>query len=82
MVTGAAIKLLLVGGKEDPALVSQGKDLMSLELSKVGQQLQSALGTYHTIMLCLSFQLCPVMNVTIFCVLSNILLVLLKGEKV
>ena len=51
MVTGAAIKLLLVGGKEDQALVDQGKDLMSLELSKVGQQLQSALGTYPTIML-------------------------------
>ena len=55
MVTGAAIKLLLVGGKEDPSLVGQGKDLMSLELSKVGQQLQSALGTYPTIMLCLVF---------------------------
>ena len=39
MVTGAAIKLLLVGGKEEQALVDQGKDLMSLELSKVGQQL-------------------------------------------
>ena len=43
IVTGAAIKLLLDVGQE-AEMTGQGGDLMTMELSRLGQQLQSALG--------------------------------------
>ena len=44
IVTGAAIKLLLDVGQE-AEMTGHGGDLMTMELSRLGQQLQSALGT-------------------------------------
>ena len=47
LVTGAALKVLLVGAGADTQLVQGGpSDLLSMELSKVGQQLQTLLGNY------------------------------------
>ena len=44
---GSAIKLMLVGDQE-PGV---GGDLMSMEISKVGHQLQTLLGTMFTMIL-------------------------------
>ena len=43
IVTGAAIKLLLDVGQE-AEMTRQGGDLMTMELSRLGQQVQAALG--------------------------------------
>ena len=43
IVTGAAIKLLLDVGQE-AEMTRPGGDLMTMELSRLGQQLQEALG--------------------------------------
>ena len=44
IVTGAAIKLLLDGGGEAEMTGGSGGDIMTMELSRLGQQLQSVLG--------------------------------------
>ena len=56
-MTGAAFKLLLVGGGEaetgaaaggGAVGVAGGGDLMTVELSRLGTHLQAALGRHHT----------------------------------
>ena len=52
-MTGAAFKLLLVGGGEAETSTAAGGgavggDLMTVELSRLGTHLQAALGRHHT----------------------------------
>ena len=47
LVTGAALRVLLVGAGADNQLAQAAPgDLLSMELSKVGTQLQTLLGNY------------------------------------
>ena len=53
VMTGAAFKLLLVGGGEAETGAAAGGgavggDLMTVELSRLGTHLQAALGRHHT----------------------------------
>ena len=50
VMAGSAFKLLLVAstaGHEEEHVLGHGSDLMSMELSRVGQHLHSILGRYH-----------------------------------
>ena len=49
VMTGAAFKLLLVGGGEaETSAAAGGGDLMTVELSRLGTHLQAALGRHPT----------------------------------
>ena len=47
LMTGTAIKLLLIGARDERE-INVGADLLSVELGKVGQQLQSLIGKLFT----------------------------------
>ena len=47
LMTGTAIKLLLIGARDERE-INVGADLLSMELGKVGQQLQSLIGKLFT----------------------------------
>ena len=49
LMTGTAIKLLLIGARDEREIpIGAGADLLSMELGKVGQQLQSLIGKLFT----------------------------------